>query len=226
MNGKPWTWLEMDVLRRMYPDHSTRAVADLIGRPVDGVYRKAAEMGLTKSEAFNAGTLSGRIKRGRSDPRMVATQFQRGLTPWNKGKHVVAGGRSAETRFKKGRLPQEARNYCPIGSLRVNRDGHLEQKVTDDPSIYPARRWTPVYRLVWERAHGPIPEKHLVVFKPGMRTTVLELITVDRLECISKAENAARNHWRNKHPELAKLVQLKGAITRQVNRIVREANPS
>jgi hypothetical protein len=47
-------------------------------------------------------------------------------------------------------------------------------------------------------------------------------ITADKLECISRAQHAHRNHPRNKSPELAKLAQLKGAITRQVNRINRE----
>ena len=56
-----------------------------------------------------------------------------------------------------------------------------------------------------------------------MRTNVLEEITVDRLECISMAENAQRNHPRSRNPELARLVQLKGAITRQVNRIAKES---
>ncbi|MNR62573.1 hypothetical protein D3C85_1846370 [compost metagenome] len=55
-----------------------------------------------------------------------------------------------------------------------------------------------------------------------MRTNVLEEITADRLECITRGENAERNHPRARSPELAKLVQLKGAITRQVNRIARE----
>ena len=48
-------------------------------------------------------------------------------------------------------------------------------------------------------------------------------ITVDKVECITRAQNAQRNHPRNKSPELAKLCQLKGAITRQVNRITQEA---
>lgn len=113
-------------------------------------------------------------------------------------------------------------NYVPIGTLRVSKDGYLERKMNDDPNIYPARRWVAVHRLVWEASHGPIPDGHIVVFKPGMKTSVLEDVTHDRLECITRAEHARRNHPRSKSPELAKLVQLKGAITRQVNRISRE----
>lgn len=85
------------------------------------------------------------------------------------------------------------------------------------------KRWIPVSRLVWEEHHGPVPDGHIVIFKePRLATTVLEEITVDKLMCISRAENARRNHPSRSNPELAKIIQLKGAITRQVNRINRE----
>jgi hypothetical protein len=154
---------------------------------------------------------------------MIASRIRPGSVPWNKGTHFVAGGRSAETRFKPGRPAHESRNYVPIGSLRVSNDGYLERKVTDDPGIYPARRWVPVARLVWEAANGPIPAGHIVVYRQGMKTAIEADVTVERLECISRAENARRNHPASRDPELARLVQLKGAITRQVNRITREA---
>lgn len=224
MKRRPWTPEQVDALRRLYPDHSAEVVGKVLGRAPGSVHQKAQKLGIQKSEAFKASDRSGRIQRGKQHPAMVASRFQPGITPWNKGVHWVAGGRSAETRFKKGQMSGAAQhNYVPIGSLRINADGHLEQKVTDDPALVPARRWTPVYRLVWEGENGPIPEGYVVTFRPGMRTAVLEQITTDRLECIPRAELARRNHPRNRDPELARLVQLKGAITRQVNRIAREA---
>lgn len=220
-----WTPHQLKLLRELYPDHTAASVALVVGRDTGSVYRKANELGIGKSAAFQEGATSGRILRGRTDPRMVATQIKPGSEPWNKGKKGSTGlhANCRRTQFKKGRKPEESRNYVPVGSYRVNADGHLERKVTDDQSIAPARRWAPVYRLVWEAQCGPIPNGRIVVFRPGMRTAKLELITVDRLECITRAENAQRNHPRNRSPELAKLVQLKGAITRQVNRIAREA---
>ena len=64
-----------------------------------------------------------------------------------------------------------------------------------------------------------------MAFKPGMRTADLALITIDRLQLMSMAENIRRNHWQaTMPPEVASLVQLKGAIRRQVNRITQEAD--
>ena len=218
-----WTRQSVKTLCRLYPDHTAAEVAKAIGCSLGAVYTKASAIGLHKSDAFLQSDLSGRIQRGKEDLRMVKTQFKKGMVPWNKGTNFVAGGRSHETRFKKGQMSGAAQhNYVPIGSLRVTKDGYLERKVTDDPSLVPTRRWVAVHRLVWEAAHGPIPHGHIVVFKRGMKTTTLEHVTSDRLECITRAENAKRNHPATKCPELARLVQLKGAITRQVNRITRE----
>lgn len=221
-----WTAHSKDQLRDLYPDMPTERVAQILGRSISSVYGQAAALNLRKSEAFNAGEHSGRIRRGRTELRMVATQFQPGAAPWNKGVPGSTGHHenTRATQFK-ARRPEEAKNYLPIGSLRVTRDGILERKMTDDRSIVPARRWTAVHRLVWEAANGPVPEGHIIVFRPGQRSTQESEITADRLECISRAENARRNHPARKCPELAKLVQLKGAITRQVNRIAKESQP-
>lgn len=162
-------------------------------------------------------------------PNSVATQFKPGQTPWNKGTHYQAGGRSAETRFRPGQLRGVAlHNYVPIGTLRITADGLLERKITDDPALYPARRWVAVHRLVWQAAHGPIPDGHIVVFKPGQATTVEAEITPERLECITRRENMRRNNLHTRMPtDMVRLYQLKGAITRQVNRITTHStNPA
>jgi hypothetical protein len=220
-----WTRGELALLRSMYPQAHGEDVAAWLGRSIGQVYAAAKAACIKKSDEYLSSVSSGRIQRGKQNAAMIATRFQPGQEPWNKGTHYMAGGRSAETRFKKGSMSGAAQHkYVPIGTHRLSKDGYLERKLTDDPKLYPARRWVPVARIVWEAEHGPIPAGHMVIFKPGQRTAVLEQITADRLECISRAENARRNHPRSRSPELARLVQLKGAITRQVNRITREAN--
>ena len=223
--NRHWTPAELAVLQAQYPNTVTHDIARVLGIEVRLVYAKANRMGLKKSAEFAASSKSGRLLKGGKLGQQH--QFKPGQVPWNKGTHWVAGGRSAETRFKKGSMSGAAQhNYVPIGSLRISADGYLERKTTDDPSIFPARRWVGVHRLVWEAAHGPIPHKHIVVFKHGQRTAIEADITPDRLECISRAEHARRNHPRSYSLEVAQLVQLKGAITRQVNRITREAHAS
>jgi len=216
-----WATASVTTLRNLYPHHASDVVAKVIGCGIKAVYQKAHSLGLHKTPAFLSSQSAGRIQRGKQHPSMVANRFKPGMTPWNKGKAFDSGGNSHATRFKPGRPPSEARNYQPIGSLRTSKDGYLERKLNDTHPV-PVRRWVAVHRLVWEAANGPIPDGWIVVFRPGMRTAAEADITDDKLECISRAEHAQRNHPRSKSPELARLVQLKGAITRQVNRINRE----
>jgi hypothetical protein len=213
-----WSDQELATLRKLYPHQRTADIAELLGIDLQLVYRRASLLGLRKSEAFAASDKSGRIFKGGTLGQK--TQFTPGQKPWNTGTHYVAGGRSAETRFKKGQMSGAAqRKYVPIGTLRISKDGYLERKVTDDPTLMSSRRWTPVHRLVWQAAHGPIPAGHIVVYRPGMKTTVEAEITTDRLECISRAENARRNSIWKCAPEMVELYHLKKSITRQVNRI-------
>lgn len=225
MTRRFWTEAEDRLMREFYPHLTGADMAAVLKRSESSVYQRAQTLSLEKSAEFLASDRSGRVARGKQNPSMVASQFKPGQAAWNKGVRGIVGVQEAcrATQFKKGRLAAEAHNYAPIGSHRVSKDGYLERKLTDDPAILPARRWVAVHRLVWAEANGPIPEGHVVVFKSGRHTKVFDEITADQLECITRAELAHRNHPRNRDPELGRLVQLKGAITRQVNRITREA---
>ena len=214
MTSRPWLPGEIDLLREMYPDTPSERIAQLMGRPVRSVYSKANALGLTKSANYYRTHQAGRVQSG---DRGQQTRFNPGQEPWNKGrKGWQAGGRSVETQFKPGRPPHLHRNYVPIGTLRIDKNGRLERKVSDDQSIYPAKRWVPVARIVWEAAHGPIPPKHVVRFRDGMHTTLEHEITLDRLECVSQRENMRRNSYHTTHPELRQIVQLRGALTRKI----------
>src|SRR5690606_8509597 len=119
------------ILRRYYPDHLTRAIADGLGRTERQVYQKARNLGLKKSEAYLASPDACRLRRG--DNVGKASRFEKGQTPWNKGKPFKAGGRSHETQFKPGSLSgRAAENIQPIGAERVSKDGYLERKVNND----------------------------------------------------------------------------------------------
>lgn len=217
----PWSPEHVEILRKRYPDEKTEVLAKLFSRPASQVYAKARKLGISKSATFFASPESGR-----TDGTVgVSCRFVKGQESWNKGTKGVMGTHpnSRRTQFKKGEMRGAAQhNYVPIGSYRISKDGYLEQKTNDEHPV-PTRRWVGVHRLVWEAANGPIPRGHVVCFLPGRKTSEVEKIALDALELVSRAELARRNHPVSRSPELAKLVQLKGAITRQVNRIAREA---
>lgn len=219
-----WTPEQLATLRTLYPDLVADEVAKQIGKTVRSVHQKARQLNIGKSEAFKASFRSGRILAGHTDPRMTATHFKPGQEPWNKGVKGSTGlhDNCRKTQFKPGQKPH---TWVPVGSYRINTTKgipRLEQKTNDKPGPNHVR-WIPVTRLVWEQHHGPIPPKHIIVFADSKQaTTVLEEITVDKLICISRKENAARNSMYAKNHELGRLAQIKGAITRQINRITRE----
>jgi hypothetical protein len=213
---QPWRALHDEVLRDLYPDFPTCVVAVVMDRSERAIYQRARDLRIRKSPEYLAGPYAGRI--GRGEGRGVGTRFQPGQAPFNKGrKGWIAGGRSAEHRFKPGRLAHEARNYRPIGSLRISKDGYLERKVTDDPKLVPARRWVGVHRLAWEAQNGPVPDGYVVTFKPGRRTTDEAAITADAVELTSRIALMQRNTRHNWPPALNQLVQLRGALNRKIN---------
>lgn len=218
MKRRLWTEPELELLRSSYANTKTANLAIALGRGVQNVYAKATKLGLTKSEEYRASPAACRLRRG--DQVGAAHRFQKGHVPANKGlrRPGWAPGDMAKMQFKKGRAAHEAWNYLPIGSHRLSKDGYLERKVIDDPSIFPVRRWVGVHRLVWSEVHGPIPVGHVVAFLPGRRSTDLALITADALELLTLAENLKRNSFYRYGPEIVKVVQLRGAITRQINK--------
>ena len=142
----------------------------------------------------------------------IPTRFKSGHTPWNKGmKGLDIGGHA--TWFKKGHRGGKAMYlYQPIGTERISKDGYLQRKINDDLPLQ--RRWRLVHLLVWEAANGPAPPNHAVVFKDGNKQNIV----LDNLELISRAELMRRNSHHQYGPEVSKLVQLRGALTRQINK--------
>lgn len=203
----------MQMVREFYPIMPTEALAKVIRRPVNSVYMQAARLGLRKTPEYLAGPFACRLRRG--DNVGAAFRFKPGHVPPNKGvKGWDSGGRSVLTRFKPGQRPH---TWKPVGSYRVNADGYLDRKVTD--TGYPPRDWVAVHRLVWIEAHGPIPAGHAIAFKPGRRSTERERITIDALELVSRANLMRRNSVHTvMPPELARVVLLRGALIRKINR--------
>lgn len=215
MNGRSWTKRELAIVRRRYPNTPTSILAAELGRTERSIWQQAVKMGVRKSARYLE------AKRKAEAERLCAAgqahRFPKGHRPWNAGrKGYVAGGRSAETRFKPGHRPAK---WVPVGTEVVDSDGYLKRKVRDDaPPGMSRKNWKYVHVLVWEEAHGPVPPGHSIVFKDGDKTN----IQLSNLECIPRAELMARNTVHRLPKELARTVQLLGAVKRQINR--REKN--
>lgn len=215
MNGRAWTSAEIEAVRTRYPNERCEDIARDLGRTPRGVYARANELGLRKSDAFLASGKAGRLDGVRGG----ATRFAKGHVPANKGlrRPGWAPGRMAETQFTKGvRQGVAVKLYKPIGSERISKDGYLERKVNDDLPLQ--RRWKAVHRIVWESAHGPIPPGHAVVFRPGRHSVDADEITIDALELVTRAELMKRNSYHNYPQPIPQLIQLRGALNRKINR--------
>lgn len=213
-----WAEADLELLRRNYADSRSADIAAALDRPVGHIYQAAARLGLLKSAEYLASPDACRLRRG--DNVGIAHRFKAGEPSWSKGTKGRVGVQEGcrATQFKRGRPACEARNYLPIGSHRVSKDGYLERKLTDDPSIAPVRRWVGVHRLVWEAANGPVPHGHAVTFLPGRRTADEAAIALDALELVSRADLMRRNTIHRYGREIALAVRLRGAITRQINK--------
>lgn len=213
MSRRPWTPEALAEVCRRYPHERTADIARDMGRSIGSIHGQANMLGLKKSPEYMREIHGAHIADAGA-----ASRFSANHATWNKGIPGVTGNHpnTQRTQFKPGRRPEEARNYQSIGTLRIL-DGYLQRKITDDPALYPPRRWVAVHRLVWEEVNGPMPKGYVVVFKPGMASTDVDAITIDAVELISRAELMRRNTRHNLPPELNALISTKARLTRLIN---------
>lgn len=212
MKRTHWTPAELEILRTCYPHTRTEDLLPMLpGRTIKTIQQKAASSGWKKTREFIAAM--SRQAMARPDHPAHRTRFVKGGSSWNAGISFTAGGRSPETRFKKGHRGGRANElHKPVGSERLSKDGYLERKINEDMPFQ--RRWRAVHLILWEAHHGPLPAGHAIIFKDGDKTNHSE----DNLQMVTRADLMRRNSAHNRGPEIARLIQLKGAITRQINK--------
>lgn len=207
-----WTTERDAELRRLYPDNSAAECAALMGVDTKAVEYRSKRLGLYKSRDW----IRERARQAMERPDHPArqTRIQPGAVPWNKGSHYVAGGRSAETRFKTGNRPH---TWNPIGHERETKDGYLQRKVRD--TRVTRRDYAMVHHLVW-RMHGhSIPPGHALCFIDGDKRN----FDINNLELVPRADLMRRNSVHNHGPEVAKAYQLIGALRLQINKREKES---
>lgn len=212
MKGRKWTKEEDDLMRELYvkPDVMSSEIAQRVGRSRSSIYSRAATLGLKAPDekASIAGKMSSQ------NPKTVATRFRKGHVPGNKGKKMrpEVYARCAPTMFKKGHRPSKWR---PVGSSRINVDGYVEVKVSDEPP-----KWLLKHRIVWEQAYGPIPPGCNIQFR-NHDTTDCRL---ENLYLITKRDQLKNeNSMYARYPkELQYVMKLKGALNRRIHKLEKD----
>ena len=188
----------------LYPHHSSKYIAELLGVSITKVYNTAWAANVKKSAEYMLTPESGRI----IEPS-VANQFKPGHTPHNKGKQMSAEiyEKVAPTMFKRGNKPH---NTKPVGTINVRADtqGRLYQyiKIKDC-------QWELLQRHVWTQANGEIPPGSVVIFLDGNYLNC----ELNNLQVISRRENMARNTIQRYPAELQEVMKLTSKLKRKTN---------
>ena len=178
MVGHKYTAEEHKFLREFIPGHTYKEIV--------------AEW----NKRFNEPITEGRVKGYMANHKInngLTGRFKKGNVPHNKGKHMPTVGRMAETQYKKGNLPH---NTVPVGTERVSKDGYIEVKVRMRPTKGNSN-WCGKHRLVWEAAHGKVPEGHVVIFLDGNKQNC----TLENLALVTRAEHLALTKNKLRHSD-------------------------
>jgi hypothetical protein len=204
-----WTWKMDQLLRDQYPETLTHTLAAKLGVSVLASHQRAQRFGIRKSAAY----LERQHQEGRRRLRIygVAYRYPKGNAPPNKGirRPGWAPGRMASTQFKKGQAPL---NTMPMWSFRWC-DGYLMLKTgADTPK--PTTGWEYVHKLIWEQAHGPLPDWKIarLWWKDGDHANC----ALSNLELVAAAEHMRRTTVHNLPAPLPQVIQLAGALKRKI----------
>lgn len=116
------------------------------------------------NERFGTSRTKNAIKNMRTKYNLKTSArkvWQKGHTPWNKGKKGVSYEGMKPTQFKNGHKPH---NWVPIGSERITKDGYVQVKIQEGKF---QKNWKGKHILIWEEHNGPVPPGHAVIFGDG-----------------------------------------------------------
>jgi len=173
MSCRKYTYEEREFLKDYTPGHSYKEIKEAFNS-------KFPEITISQTIAY---IKNHRLSTGRTG------RFEKGHIPQNKGKKMPKDvyEKCKATMFKPGIKPVNTR---PIGTEEIRADGYIWVKVNDKPKVQTSENWKQKQRLIWERANGPIPEGHIVIFRDNNRLNC----ELSNLALISRAEHAIMNN--------------------------------
>ena len=191
MNGRKWTKTADKLMKCLYPDMRSIDVARILKRTLLSTYNRAKTLGLSKSEFFKMSEMSGHHNLLSEAGKKY--RFTKGHNPANAGKTGYKPWMRGL--FEKGAKPK---NTLYDGHISI-RTSHTSRLGSDGlPKSYKWIRingkWLQYHQYLWIQKNGPIPAKHIVIFKDKDQMNC----ALDNLELVSLKENLRRNNETNR----------------------------
>ena len=137
------------------------------------------------NEKFNLSITARQMKTWKKNHGLSSElKGSEGMDPPNKGTKGLYNVGGNQTSFKPGQRPK---NYKPVGTERVDRDGYILVKVQDDGPWH--KRWRHKHKVLWEKEYGPIPPRHKLLFADQNKQN----ITLDNLILVTNKQMATLN---------------------------------
>ena len=143
-----WTDEMVEYVRGVYPHYTNKEIAQMLKERYGITVRPKSLRNLHQKYKYE-------------DKLENVGRFEKGFTPWNKGKIMSEETREKvkPTWYKKGNTPWNTR---PIGSMRLDKDGYLVKKTKK------TGRWTLYQRHIYEQAHGvKLDKSDIIIFADG-----------------------------------------------------------
>jgi hypothetical protein len=141
--------------------------------------------------------------------RLFNERFGLELNPGQIGGKIrnMGLGNGMDNRYGYGRKPNDhAFNSYQIGMELIFSDGYTYVKIYSwkdgDPLSKNSEKWRKKHLLIWEKAHGPIPQGHVIIFADGNKSNT----DPDNLLLVSRSEQIIMNHYGliSSDPEITK----------------------
>ena len=195
-------------IKEHYASMSSYEIAAVLDMSKTTVTAVAHRHGIRKSREW----IADRARMRTLDPNHGGRVylFQKGHTPHTKGKRAEEWmsteglARSAASRFQKGQRPA---NWRPIGSERINVDGYIEVKVED------GKPWRHKHRVLWEEAHGSVPDGYMVSFIDGNKQNV----ELSNLKLVARADAMRQNSVVNYPDDVREVIHMRAVLKRHIN---------
>lgn len=193
-----WKPHEKELLKQHYADSTIHELMQMLNKTASSIYSQAYLLNLKKSAKYEEKRRIFDIENIRKN---TTKRFQKGNKPWNKG--IKGSIPNNVTSFKKGQLPHNTRNE---GETRLNKEGYLLVKIAH-------KKWIRKHRLIWEEAHGEIPQGYVIKIKDGNK----ENYSLENMELISCADNMRLNAIHRFPTELKQAIRLLKKLKKKIN---------